>query len=122
MRKTIEKCLARLASRRYQHRFIVEATADEYVLPEEMLDSTSSLLETTLQSKVLSRSFSADERRCLEEALTRFRGLQGEIAFDDSEFSVECDQSWLAVVEIANRCLGVLGFNLRQWETENARA
>lgn len=119
MRRRIEENLARLASRAYQRRFINEATADEYVLPDEMLDSTSSLLEATLQSAILSRSFGDAERRCVEETLTGFRHLQKQIQFDDPEFSVERDQDWMAVREMATQCLGILGFDLEHWEAKN---
>lgn len=119
MRRRIEENLARLASCAYQRHFITEATADEYVLPEEMLDSTSSLLEATLRSATLSRSLGDAERGCLEEALTALRHLQKQIQFDDAEFSAEHDQDWAAVREVASHCLDILGFDLKHWEAEN---
>jgi hypothetical protein len=119
MRRRIEESLARLASRSYQRRFISEATLDEYVLPDEMLDSAASILETTLNSKTLSRSFSEAELRSMEEALARFRDLQKDIRFDDPEFSVERDQGWVVVREVANDCLSVLRLDLERWEAEN---
>jgi hypothetical protein len=119
MRKRIEENLARLASRKYQHSFVTEATKEEYVLPNEMLDSASSLLETTLSSPTLSRTLNESERDCLARALARFRRLQKEIRFEDPGFSVERDEGWRVVREVANRCVNTMGFDLARWEAEN---
>jgi hypothetical protein len=119
VRRRIEETFARIASRSYQHRFISEATREEYVLPGEMLDSAASLVDNTLRSKVLSQSLSDSERQCLEMALHEFRRLLEGNPFDDPEFSTENDQRWITVRKVANRCLHVLEFDLERWETEN---
>jgi hypothetical protein len=117
MRKRLIKELAKLASSNYQNRFITQATSEEYVLPDELLESAVSLLSTALQSPTLSRSLSETERRCLSAALTDIR--QKDIPFDAPGFSIKDDANWVAVQKIADRCLAVLGIDLRQWEAEN---
>ena len=120
MRNSIQRALACLASHAYQRRYIVEATAHQYVLPDEMLDSACSLLDVTLKSELLSRSLSERERQCLAEALTRFRDLQNRIPFADAAVStedlIERDADWLAVRAIATECLKTMGCEAERWD------
>jgi hypothetical protein len=120
MKHRIQEALCGLASVAYQTKYIIPGTSEEYVLPEELLDSACSIIETTLKSKILIKSLKGDEARELSILLTTLRGLQGDIPLDDPTVSnydlILTNPSWLKARNLAQEALEVLGCNLADWE------
>ena len=108
--------LAWAASRDYQDRYVVNATADAYVLPGEMLDSLSVEIERAERPE--NQSVLSDAQR---DALRRLRAVldeQSPIAVSDEldEMSREAfaahvlhDPSWVSIREAAAAALASLG-------------
>lgn len=120
MKHRIQEALCGLASLAYQTRYVIYGTSEEYVLPEELLDSARSIIETTLKSKILIKSLNSDEARELSRLLTTLRGLQNDIPLNDPSVSnydlILKNPSWLEARHLAEKALKVLGCDLTDWE------
>jgi hypothetical protein len=123
MRHRIQETLCRLASVAYQTKYIIHGTAEEYVLPDELLDSACSIIETTLNSTVLSKSLSQYEVQELSTLLTKLRKLQQQIPFNQAGVSnyelVQKNPSWLEASNLARRGLEMMGYDLSECEQED---
>jgi hypothetical protein len=120
MKHRIQEALCRLASVAYQTRYVTHGTSEEYVLPEELLDSTCSIIETTLKSDILIQSLKNDEAQELSHVLTVLRRLQKDIPLNEPTVSnydlIQKNASWLKARNLAQKALEVLGCNLADWE------
>lgn len=111
--------LARLASSRYQMRFVVNGTSTEYALAEELLEAAENRVVVALADDAL-----ADEhRRALRKLLTVMEGEGRAVPFDDDSVPnrelVERNEPWGRIRAEAALCLNALGFDLAKWESEN---
>ena len=117
MRQTISKRLAPLASLAAQRRYIVHATRDEYLVPEQLLNDADDVIRQV-------RTMAAARDSLPPAAVQSVLGLEGLIDAADravqstssSEELVERDGAWRAVREHVARCLDAMGFDLREWE------
>jgi hypothetical protein len=120
MRKiVIIKALRPLASIAYQRRYIVGGTKDEYVLPDELLESAYSSIQPILTRPEVSSTFSEAELSCILKML-RCLDREGDKLPSDGSISnedlVENNAAWAAIRSTAQQCLNVLGVNLSEWE------
>lgn len=120
MKNRIARSLAPLASLPYQRRFIVDATHGEYVLPEELVDSAISIVDTVAGSSTLRRGLTQDEvaalelfRKRIEDIQQRFSSINWAVNWSDV---IERDEAWSAMRCEAARCLEQLGVSLAVWE------
>ena len=117
MRHTISKRLAPLASLAAQRRYIVQATRDEYLVPEELLNDADDVVKQV-------RTMPAVRDALPTSAVQAFLDLDGLLDAADSaaqsaqssEQLVERDAAWRAVREHVARCLDMVGFDLAEWE------
>jgi hypothetical protein len=113
-----EDTLAYLASLAVQERFIVHATADQYLLPEELIDGA-------LNFKIFLATFPKETSAAELAALTQFsESLDAAVDAIDlgpdttSESLIHHDPAWASVRDAARKCLDALGFDLPGWEKE----
>ena len=98
-----QKIIAPLASLKAQERYIVHATADEYYLPDELLEQTLSALEMESNSvhvkklKEQINNFSFPEPYLPQELVHKYK-------------------PWIYIRELAIAYLKEVGFDLKQWE------
>ena len=117
MRHTVSKRLAPLASLAAQRRYIVHATRDEYLVPEELLHDADDVIRQV-------RTMPAVRDALPVSAVQAFLDLDGLLDAADgaaqsaqsSEQLVEHDAAWRAVREHVARCLDMVGFDLAEWE------
>jgi hypothetical protein len=123
MKHRIQEALGRLASVAYQTKYIIHGTTEEYVLPDELLDSACSIIETTLNSEVLRKSLSQNELRELSVLLIKLRELQQKVPFNEASVSnyelVHENSSWLEVRSLAQKALEVMGHDLDKCEQKD---
>jgi hypothetical protein len=109
----IAKRIAPLASSSAQRRWIVDGTADWYLLPSELLeqaiDAPRCARLQRAQNAVPSNLFSA---------LERLAALAGRVSLHNktNQALIEHDPAWAAARQQARICLDLLGFDLREWE------
>jgi hypothetical protein len=101
--RRIEKALAPLASLKVQHRYIIEGTKDEYLVPEEMLNSAFS---------ELSRQQLTPELANVHRAL-RACDLPADLTATQLVYQYA---PWLQLREAARSYLKASGFDLEAWE------
>ncbi len=109
-------CLAYLASLDMQRRYIVHATRDEYLLPEELLSDACAVVRqvrTRPQDRAVVSARAA-------KAIFALEPLVDAVVLppdrDGLQHLVERDPAWRALREQAARCLDILGFDLAEWE------
>jgi hypothetical protein len=112
-RMAITERLAHLASLDIQRRFIIHATRDEYLLPEELLEDASAVVQ---QIRMQPQTISA----LAVAAILALQPLLDAVVLppdrNDLHHLVEDDSAWRAAREQAARCLDILGFDLVAWE------
>jgi hypothetical protein len=101
--RRIEKVLAPLASLRVQRRYIVEGTKDEYLVPEEMLNSALSELSHQQLTPEL-----ASVHRALQACDPPSHLSASQLVYEYAP--------WLQVRESAYSYLKAKGFDLEAWE------
>jgi hypothetical protein len=109
----ITERLAHLASLNIQRRYIIDATRDEYLLPEELIDDAHAVVR---QIRTKPEALSAPAAT----AILALQPLLDAVVFpsgrDGLRHLVEDDTAWRAAREQAARCLDILGFDLVGWE------
>jgi hypothetical protein len=108
-----------MASAAYQTKYVVHGTVDGYVLPDELLDSACSSIETALGSKVLRGSLTETEATELAVILSRLRELEKQIPFNQPSVSnseLLENPFWQDARDLARKGLGVMGSDLEECE------
>jgi hypothetical protein len=120
MRVTLQRALAPLASVEFQRKYIVGATKDEYVLPEDILETIASCLHRLLELNYGQNEFSAQEIGLIGEFRAMLNSLDIGSALKDASISnrelVEHNRAWIALREKAGSCLAAMGFGISEWE------
>ena len=106
--KIVHKALAPLASLEVQTRYIVNGTKDNYLLPEDLLNSAINVL---FQQKAVKYEESKTLQE-LREALRACEIPQGMSALD----LVSGYAPWVKVRDNARKYLSEIGFDLQAWE------
>lgn len=105
--------LAHLASLDIQRRYIINATRDEYLVPEELLDDAHSVV----------RHIRTQPQSVCASAVAAILALEPLLAAvivppnrNGMHHFIEDDTAWRAAREQSGRCLDSLGFDLVAWE------
>jgi len=77
MKDRLIKVLARLASKQYQDLYMVHGTAEEYVLPEDLIEDVASLCQLATKNHYKT-TFTNDEYAALKSMLIKIRGLDSD--------------------------------------------
>ena len=101
--KRTHKAIARLASLKAQERYIVRASAEEYYLPEELLDSALEALDHEASGSMVSKLIAQINTIVLSDRL-----VPGELIYQY--------QPWVKLRDLATEYLHNEGFNLKAWE------
>jgi hypothetical protein len=118
MRHTISKRLAPLASLAAQRRYIVQATRDEYLVPEELLNDADDVIRQVRTMPAVRDALPASAVQAILELDDLLDAADGAARHTQSnEQLVEHDAAWRAVREHVARCLDLVGFDLAEWET-----
>jgi hypothetical protein len=109
----ITERLAHLASLDIQRRYILHATRDEYLLPEELLDDAHAVVRQIRTQPLAISAPAVTAILALQPLLDAVVLPSGR---DGLQHLVEDDTAWRAAREQAVRCLDILGFDLVAWE------
>jgi len=119
MRSRLLDEVAVLASERYQERYIVHGTKEQYVLPEEVLEAALGSAQNATQ-KPSTASLSASEVDAVREFTQAVEACS--IDFQDLTSSnqqlIREDERWAAARTSARRLLTALNFDLEEWEQQ----
>jgi hypothetical protein len=113
MRNRLRFALGSLASIDYQRRFIVRATKDGFILPDELLDSATNAAEVTLAQPILSQAYDSTELAAIRYFLQVAREAARTIPYDlPSEDLIENNSGWNTIRTAAQTCLDALGLKV----------
>jgi hypothetical protein len=114
------RSIARIGSLTYQQKACLRGTPHEYVLLDELIETTISRATLEVTNDVLLMKWSLAERNALREFADRVEPLLDQIAWQDKgvplENIVNEDQSMRKIRDAANECLSQVGtsFSLEQ--------
>ena len=106
--KQIHKALAPLASLEVQKRYIVQGTKDNYLVPEDLLNTAVNVL-------FQQRAVKFDETVALEELRESIRACEIPEGMSNSDIIIGY-KPWRKVRETAKKYLLEIGFDLKTWE------
>jgi hypothetical protein len=106
--KLIHKALAPLASLKVQKRYIVKGTKDNYLLPEDLLNTAINILFEQ-------QAVTFDETGALKELKEAIRACDIPEGMSNSEMILGCEP-WIKVRETSKKYLSEIGFDLQAWE------
>jgi hypothetical protein len=110
---TLVKRIAQLGSLEYQKRCVVEGTAAEYVLLDELIETTIYASQHHATHPTLREALSPQQRDALIHFHDRVDALYGLIPWRDPDVSiadiVERSRTMRQIRDAANECLGALG-------------
>ena len=121
MKKRLLQALARLASVKYQETYILNATQDEYALPEDIVEDVASLCAlagqdhyrssfTDVQLSMLNKMVEAIK----EHAKPLFSG-SGRL---EANTLIHENRDWMTLRKKADECLVVFGINVKNLTPE----
>lgn len=121
MKKRLLQALARLASVEYQDAYILRATQDVYVLPEDIVEDVSSLCGLANRPQYQSK-FTAEQLSLLDgmvETVKRhgaplFAGSSGL----DADTLIRESKDWALLRQAASECLVAFGINVESLPPE----
>ncbi len=116
MKARLIESLARLASAKYQDRFLVHGNGNNYVVAEDMLESALSNLQQALDVPVMSAQFSDSERESLRACLGQIEATSIPPPDVTNQELVHEDRGWRAMRGACTKALSVLQFDLASWE------
>lgn len=115
LKKRLLQAIARLASVKYQEAYIVGGTADEYVLPEDVLEDVASLCSLTAQAQYRD-NFSTDQHEKINALLLVVRKYGRPIFTSETAMNAEelvrDNEHWKTARSEAARCLMSFGFDI----------
>lgn len=118
MKKRIINEIARLASKKYQHDFILNGTKNSYVLPEEMIDATCGTISTILGNEMLRKSLSILQIDAIKkfeaEASEAYSTLPWDLITKDGEILERPE--WIHLRQCACECLQAFSVTVEEWE------
>lgn len=121
MKDRLLKALARLASEKYQDLYMVHGTAEEYVLPEDLIEDVGSLcqLATKNHYKAL---FTSDEHVALTSMLVKIRALESGfwdgVKGNNLDYLVHKNPIWSDLRFSAEHVLNILGVSASNFAPE----
>ena len=126
MRSRLLNDVASLASRRFQERYVVNGTKEQYAIPDEILEAALSSARTALGEKAPISPLTATEANAaikfVADASNAVSSLDlHDIAVTNKQL-IERDNRWAAVRTAACRLLAALGCDLAEWERQQGLA
>ena len=118
MKTRIVTELARIASEKYQYEYVLHATKDEYVVPEELVDTVRGTFNTIMKNPTLAKSLSDSQM----EALKRFEEVAArtyaELPWDSTTTAADILESagWHELRRAAVECLREFSVRVEDWE------
>ena len=112
MKTLLLKGLAQLASRNYQYNYIVNGTKDEYVVPEELLDTVRGRIAEALRDSSGLSQQQHDHLAALDTLAKKAYDAVFDYNRDSLSTMVDSDE-WSAMRELANRLLRDSGIQER---------
>jgi len=106
--RIIHKALAPLASLEVQRRYIVEETRDEYLLPDDLLNTAINVLFEQ-------QAVTFDQTGSLRELKEAIRACDIPEGMSNSELILGYEP-WIKVRETSKKYLSEIGFDLQAWE------
>jgi hypothetical protein len=123
MKQRLCETLAWLASFEAQRKYIVHATADNYILPSELFENIYGLMESLTLHPALGSDVTDGEKAVFVSFYRVFERLAPKVPVEDPSVSrttlVENDASWSEIRKEARVCLDAIGFDLAEWEMKN---
>ena len=109
--KLIYKALAPLASLEVQNKYVVKGTKDNYLLPED-------LLNTAINALFEQQTVKIDETEALEELQKAIRTCDIPEGMSNTELILGYEP-WIKVRETSKKYLLEIGFDLKAWEKKS---
>jgi len=111
----ILKRIAQISSLDYQKRWILNGNKEEYVLLDELLDTTTYAAQHRATHPVLSQNLSIAERKALSQFCDRVNALSEQISWNDPNVSmsqiIESNAAMRGIREAAALCLQAFGLS-----------
>ena len=108
-KKHILRDIARIGSLPFQEKACLQATSQEYVLLDELIETTLSRAELEVTNEVLATKWSQVERDALQEFVDRVNKLFDQIAWQDESLTLATiineHRSMQMIRDAANACL-----------------
>jgi 2C-methyl-D-erythritol 2,4-cyclodiphosphate synthase len=105
----ILRAIARIGSLPFQEKACLQATSQEYVLLDELIETTLSRAELEVTNEVLATKWSQAERDALRKFVDRVNQLFDQIAWQDENLTLASiineDPSMQMIRDAANECL-----------------
>lgn len=119
----LHKRIGQLASFTYQKRWVVNGTADEFVLLDELIETTIYEAKRQATHPTTRGHYSDQEREAFVRFHARVDALYGLIPWRDTNVSiaeiVERNETMQQIRDAANECLTVLGVSFTDDELMN---
>lgn len=119
----LKKRIGQMASITYQERWVVNGTADEYVLLDELVETTIYEAKRQATHPATCGQYSEHERDALIRFCDRVDALYGLIPWRDPKVSiadiVERNEAMRQIRDAANQCLRELGVSFTEHELLN---
>ena len=108
-KKQVLRNIARIGSLPFQEKACLHAKSQEYVLLEELIETTLSLAELEVTNEVLKMKWSREERDSLRDFVDRANPLFDQIAWQDESLTLAKilyeDPGMQTIRDAANECL-----------------
>jgi hypothetical protein len=122
MRSRLLNDVSMLASRRFQERYVVNGTKEQYAIPEEILEAALSSARTALGQKSPNSALSATEANAAIEFIADTSDAVSNLDLHDFVVTnnqlIEQDERWAAARTAAGRLLAAFGYDLAEWERQ----
>jgi len=112
VKRELQIALSRLASQELQEKFCIRGTADEYLLPEELLDSAFNWAQAAIKQS----EFTPTQLDAIAQFLAVVNESVDLIPINNAEITpadlILRDPAWMRVRDAAVNCLKRLGLEL----------
>lgn len=120
IKQRITNVLAPFASQAYQAKYILNGTANQYILPNDLMEDVNSLYILVECSPNLLDEFTDYERQIITSVLESIKnGVRDVPGNLDNQALVNEDPVWRSICEQSKFSLSLLGINLKLWEQIN---
>lgn len=122
MRNLLLKCLAPLASKEAQGKYIVHGTKDEYLLPSELLDRAASVVAQALSAPTARSGLSPNDIEVIRQfdVVLKWEAKDLDVTAYSNQALIHSCREWAEIRGAAGTCLSALGFDRSAWERSDA--
>jgi len=126
MRSRLLDDVSILASRRFQERYVVNGTKEQYAIPEEILEAALSSARAALDQKSPNSALSATEANAVIKFIADAGDAVSSLDLQDVAVTnkqlIEQDERWAAARTAAGLLLEALGSDLAERERQQGLA